>query len=142
MQQIPDNILNEAEKYLNYKLQKKDDLNLIISAYNKNNDVEGFENLCFTGKYLNGLFRVLKSSAELGEIENSDQIRKDLTDNLEKLREQLSKNFLILNGNEKSILEENYLQINQHSLQNLQALIADLDGIKKYLNFLKRKNPN
>lgn len=142
MQLIPDNLLNETEKFLNYTLQKKDDLNLIISSYNKDSDFEGFEDLCFTGKYLNGLFRVLKSSTELGEIENSDQIRKDLTDNLEKLREQLSKNFLILNGNEKSILEENYLQINQHSFQNLQALIADLDGIKKYLNFLKRKNPN
>jgi hypothetical protein len=44
-----------------------------------------------------------------------------------------------MNEKNKMLIEENYLKLSQSSLQNLKHLVEDLDIIKKYLNFLKRK---
>ena len=49
-------------------------------------------------------------------------------DSIEKILEYCKKN-----------IEDNYLQLSQHSLRNIQTLVEDLDHTKKYLNFLKRK---
>jgi hypothetical protein len=38
----------------------------------------------------------------------------------------------------KKFFEQNYFQLSQTSMQNLQQLVEDLDIIKKYLNHLKR----
>ena len=142
MLNLPDNLLNETEEYLKLPLNKKSDLILIIKAYKLDDNFSGFENLCFNGKYLNGLFRVLKSSSNLAEVKSVDYIKKDISENIEKIISQLREINLKLNEEEKATLQENYLQLSQNSLQNLQALVEDLDNIKKYLNFLKRNDPN
>jgi len=36
--------------------------------------------------------------------------------------------------------EENYLKLSAASFQNLNDLIADLEQVKKYLNYQKRNN--
>ncbi|HMN48589.1 MAG TPA: hypothetical protein PKD67_05605 [Ignavibacteriaceae bacterium] len=134
--------LDEIEDELNLSFKKKSDLVLIIKAYSLQDDVSGFENLCFNGKYLNGLFRVLKESANLPEVKNVDHIKKDIGENIEKMFSQLRNINLNLDEQEKNQLQNDYLQLSQNSLQNLQALVEDLDHIKKYLNILKRKNSN
>lgn len=141
MKNYPENLLNDTEKSLNVFLNKKSDLLLILNAYKLNNDAEGFENLCFTGKYLNGLFKVLKNSSNVSEVKSVDHIKKDIGENLEKVMSQLRQIQIKLNEEEKAIIQEKYLQLSQNSLQNLQALVEDLDNIKKYLNFLKRNKP-
>lgn len=141
MKNYPENLLNDTEKSLNVLLNKKSDLLLILNAYKLNNDTEGFENLCFTGKYLNGLFRVLKNSSNISEVKSVDHIKKDIGENLEKVMSQLRQIQIKLSEKEKAIIQEKYLQLSQNSFQNLQALVEDLDNIKKYLNFLKRNKP-
>ena len=88
---------------------------------------------------MNGLFRVLRNSANIPEVENVDQIKKDLSENMEKVISQLKEITLATNEMNKKFFEDNYLQLSQTSMQNLQQLVEDLDIIKKYLNHLKRK---
>ncbi len=134
----PPNILDDVERVSGTSLNKKNDLLIILEAINTGEKFEDFEKLSFTGKYVNGLFRVLANSTKIPEVENVDHIKKDLSENMEKVISQLKGIALIMNEKNKILIEENYLQLSQDSLQNLRLLVEDLDIIKKYLNHLKR----
>ena len=133
------NFLEDVEKFSGKSLNKKVDLADIIEAYKSSKKFEDFESLSFTGKYVNGLFKVLANSTKIPEVENVDHIKKDLSENMEKVISQLKEITSYMNEKNKMFIEENYLQLSQSSLQNLRQLVEDLDTIKKYLNFLKRK---
>jgi hypothetical protein len=133
------NFLDDVEKFSGKSLNKKDDLVDIIETYKSSKKFEEFENLSFTGKYVNGLFKVLANSTKIPEVENVDHIKKDLSENMEKVNSQLKEITSSMNEKNKMLIEENYLKLTQDSLQNLKQLVEDLDSIKKYLNFLKRK---
>lgn len=136
---LPANLLDEVEKFSNQSLKRKDDLFIIIKAYDKNGKFNDFEDLSFTGKYINGLLTVLKNSVKIPEVESVAHIKKDLTENMEKVTSTLKEITFKMSEEEKKMIEEIYLTLNQNSLQNLQHLVEDLDQIKKYLNYLKRK---
>ena len=139
MKNLPTNFLDDVEKFSHQSLKRKNDLSILVKAYDENGKLEDFENLSFTGKYINGLFTVLKNSVNIPEVENVDQIKKDLSENMEKVTSALKEITFKMSDDEKKIIEESYLNLNQNSLQNLQQLVEDLDHIKKYLNYLKRK---
>ena len=136
---LKSNFLDDVEKFSGKSLNKKDDLADIIEVYKSAKKFEDFENLSFTGKYVNGLFRVLENSTKIPEVENVDHIKKDLSENMEKVISQLKEITSYMNAKNKMLIEENYLKLSQSSLQNLRLLVEDLDIVKKYLNFLKRK---
>ena len=136
---LKSNFLDDVEKFSGKSLNKKDDLADIIEVYKSAKKFEDFENLSFTGKYVNGLFRVLANSTKIPEVENVDHIKKDLSENMEKVISQLKEITSYMNAKNKMLIEENYLKLSQSSLQNLRLLVEDLDIVKKYLNFLKRK---
>jgi hypothetical protein len=139
MNKLPPNFLDEVENFSGKSLSKKDDLKLVLETCNSDEKFKEFEDLAFTGKYVNGLFRVLQNSVKIPEVENIDQIKKDLSENMEKVISQLKDITSYMNEKNKMLIEENYLKLSQSSLQNLQHFVEDLDNIKKYLNFLKRK---
>lgn len=139
MNKLPPNFLDEVEKFSSKSLNKKDDLMLVLETCNSNEKLSEFEDLSFTGKYVNGLFRVLQNSVKIPEVENIDQIKKDLSENMEKVISQLKEITFNMNENNRMLIEDNYIKLSQNSLQNLQHFVEDLDIIKKYLNFLKRK---
>ena len=136
------NLLNEVEKFNGKSLNRKEDLSIIIDVYNQIGKVEDFEKLCFTGKYINGLFRVLKSSVKIPEVQSIDHVKKDLSENIVKVISQLSEITFKMKDENKKKIESTYLELSQNSMQNLQQLVEDLDNIKKYLNHLKRNNSN
>ncbi len=138
MNNLPAEFLDDVEKFSHQSLKRKDDLSILVKAYAQNRKIEDFENLSFTGKYVNGLFTVLKNSVNIPEVENIDHIKKDLSENIEKVISHLKEITFKMDDDEKKIIEENYLTLNQNCLQNLQHLVKDLDYIKKYLNYLKR----
>ncbi|MEO8233723.1 MAG: hypothetical protein ABI638_15700 [Ignavibacteriota bacterium] len=139
MNNLPAEFLDDVEKFSQQSLKRKNDISILVKAYDENGKLEDFENLSFTGKYVNGLFTVLKNSVNIPEVENVDQIKKDLSENMEKVTSALKEITFKMSDDEKKIIEENYLDLNQNSLQNIQQLVEDLDHIKKYLNYLKRK---
>jgi hypothetical protein len=131
-------LLSEVEKFSESTLNRKADLQLILDECLVNDLEREFEELSFTGKYIQGLKRVLKKGADFNEIENLDYVKKDLVGNMEKVSELIKK---ILNGSSKStkeFFEETYLSLTPECFQNLNELLEDLDWVKKYLNFLKR----
>lgn len=138
MNKVQPDFLDDVEKFSGKSLHKKKDLAIILEMIDTYEMFKDFENLCFTGKYVNGLFRVLRNSANIPEVENVAQIKKDLSENMEKVISQLKEITLTTNEMNKKFFEDNYLQLSQTSMQNLQQLVVDLDMIKKYLNHLKR----
>ena len=78
----------------------------------------------------------------LSEVKSVDHIKKDISETIEKMISKISEVADSLNENEKAALKKNYLELSQDSLKNLQTLSEDLDDIKKYLNYIKRKNAN
>lgn len=136
---LENNFLDQVEKFVEKKLHRKKDLYLIIEKHFQNKGIDEFEDFTFTGKYVNGLFRVLQSSGKVTDFQNLDQVKKDLNDNVEKVTSRLREITLILNENDKAMIDRNYLELTKESFQNIRQLAEDLDHIKKYLNYLKRK---
>ena len=139
MNKVHPDFLDDVEKFYGKSLNKKNDLSIILEVIDTDEKFKDFENLCFTGKYVNGLFRVLRNSVNIPEVESVDQIKKDLSENMENVISQLREITLTTNEMNKKFFEDNYLQLSQTSMQNLKLLVEDLDTVKKYLNFLKRK---
>jgi hypothetical protein len=142
MNKLQSTFLKDVENFTGKLFNRKDDLKIIIEAFNSHDRIEDFEKLTFTGKYVNGLFRVLKSSVKIPEVESVDHIKKDLSENMERVILQLKEITFKMNAGDKKKIEDNYLQLSQNSLLNFQQLVEDLDTIKKYLNHLKRKDSN
>jgi len=142
MHNLSPNFLNDIEEFSDKSLNKKSELNIILKACSGDEKFKDFESLSFTGKYVNGLFRVLRNSVKIPEVENVDHIKKDLSENMDKVISQLKEITLNMNAEDKKSFEENYFHLSQSSMQNLQQLVEDLDIIKKYLNHLKRDDSN
>jgi hypothetical protein len=132
------NVLEEVEKFVKKQLNRSDDVRIIIKSCNETNNFKLFEKLSFTGKYVYGLMNVLKNSQDIPEVSSVENIKKDLSENLEKIISLLKEITLNFSQKDKIDFEEKYLTISQNSFTNLQLLIEDLDSIKKYLNYLKR----
>ena len=140
MREFDTNLLTEVEKYSSSQLNCKNDLQLIVENCINNNLYDEFENLAFTGKYIEGLKRVLSKGAEFNEVDNLDYVKKDLTTNMEKILEEIR---LTLSGSDPSVrnhFEDNYLSLTPDNFKRLNELLSDLEQVKKYLNFLKRKD--
>ena len=132
------NLLDEVEKTAEINLKRKDDLQIIVDECVNNNLEEEFEELAFTGKYIEGLKRVLKKGVEFQEIDNLDYVKKDLGENMEKVIEQVRGMLMNASDETKTHFDETYLKLTASSFQNLNELIADLELVKKYLNYQKR----
>ena len=137
---VEKNLLNKVEETVDIFLKRKNDLQIILDECLNNNLEEDFEELAFTGKYIEGLKRVLKKGGDFQEIENLDYVKKDLGENMEKTIEQVRAILQNVSDETKTHFEESYLKLSAASFQNLNELIADLEQIKKYLNYQKRKN--
>ncbi|HQF43487.1 MAG TPA: hypothetical protein PK073_11315, partial [Ignavibacteriaceae bacterium] len=98
-----------------------------------------FEDFVFVGKYINGLFNVLQSANSISDFQNLEQVKKDLNDNLEKITSLLKEISLSANDKQKTTIKNDYLNTTTKSFHNIKQLVEDLDLIKKYINFLKRK---
>jgi len=132
------NLLNETEKFSNASLNCKTDLQLIVDNCIKNNLYREFEDLAFTGKYIEGLKRVLSKGADFQEIDNLDYVKKDLTSNMEKILEQIGLTLTKSDKSTQDYFQNTYLSLTPDNFNNLNELLVDLELIKKYLNFLKR----
>ncbi len=137
-----DKLIDEVEQFSNSQLKRKNDLQKIYKECLVNNTAHLFEELIFTGKYVNGLMKVLKKSAKSPEVQNIDYVKKDLSSNIKKLIEQIN-NILIHSDEEtKNYFYNNLLQLTNEAFYNLNELISDFDWTKKYLNEIKRDVSN
>ena len=139
---INKDILNEVEIFSDSILKRKTDLQIIIDESLQNNFDAKFEELSFTGKYVQGLKRVLQKGGEFQEIDNLDHVKKDLTENMEKVIEDIEALLIHSSETNKKYFDDTYLSLSPNCFQNLNELLEDLERVKKYLNHQKRSDKN
>ena len=131
-------LLKKIDEFSNFKLQRRDDLQIIFTEGVKEGNNKLFEDLVFTAKYVQGLMKVMKMGQENSEVKSLEHVKADLSKNMEKVVEQIRQ---IISGSpqsDKDYIEKNFLQMTAEAFKNLTELLADLDWTKKYLNDLKR----
>ncbi len=138
----PERLVQDIDIFSGESLKRKDDLSRLIKLGYSNQKEGLIEELSFTSKYVQGLFRVLKQGSANPEVQNTELIKNDISANLEKVKEKIEQ--LLENSTEKTrkYFQENYLQLSQNSMFNLTELMNDLEWLKKYSNHLKRKKSN
>jgi hypothetical protein len=133
-----DEYLNELDKFSNGKIKNKKDLKILLDiCFNESKEKE-LADLLFTAKYALGLFRIAEREALNPEIKNLDLIKKDIADNIDKIIFIMRS--IIIGKNIAPIWEEKYLSLTQESFLNLRLLLNDFEWVKKYSNYMKRKN--
>jgi len=135
---LNEHFLDEAENYTEKRFTQRFTLSELIRIINKSGQIEKFNELVFTAKYVNGLYRSIKLSQINTQISNLDQIKKDFFDNLEKVSLLFKEIFSLESNETANEIVKKYTEIGEVQFQNLLLLIDDLDQIKKYLNYLKR----
>ena len=106
---LDENFLDETEKFTNHLLNKKDDVQQLITVVANLKREEEFNELIFTAKYLKGLLRVVNKAPSIPEVESIEQVEADISENMKKVLDQLRG---ILSGVEESkvnLFEENYV---------------------------------
>ena len=135
----PVDFVEGIEKFSGLKLRRKIDLLRIYEEMQQNNNVKLFEELLFNAKYVMGLLRVVQNSPNIPDIKNLAQIKKDFSENMEKVTDQLRS--IIQPGSAELIkyFEETYLKLTQENFLHLSELLSDLEQAKKYMNSIKRE---
>ena len=131
-------LLRKVDEFSNFKLQRRDDLQIIFNEGVKDNNNKLFEDLVFTAKYVQGLMKVMKMGRENSEVKSLEHVQIDLTKNMEKLVEQIRQITSGSSQSDKEYLDKTFLQMNADAFKNLNDLLYDLDWTKRYLNDLKR----
>ncbi len=139
---INKNILNEVEIFSDSLIKRKTDLQIIIDECLNNNLEKEFEELTFTGKYVQGLKRVLQKGGEFQEIDSLDHVKKDLAENMEKVIGDIRALLIHSSETNKKHFDDTYLSLTSNCFQNLNDLLDDLEWVKKYLNYQKRSDKN
>lgn len=128
----------EVEKFSQSRLLVKSDLQtLVFAAVNSLNE-ELFFSIAFTAKYVQGLLRVIQQAGTNPEIKNLQQIKIDLTENMEKISLDLRTLLAGSSSENKAVFEEKYLALTAESFANMRKLLNDLEWVKIYQNQLKR----
>jgi hypothetical protein len=135
----PESLLKEVENFSKTLLLNKNDLLLVFTEGLKTENLESFNNLLFTTKYVQGLKRVLDKGASLPDVNNLDDVKKDLSENFISVIEILKVFNKTMPDENKEKFKYDYLKMNQDCLSNLNCLLEGLEWTKIYLNDLKRE---
>lgn len=133
---------NEVEKFSKHSLNRKAEMIVIYDAAVDSNQMDIFRNLCFTAKYLVGMLRVLKNGVDNPQVSSLDHVRKDFSVNLTKAIEEIRQIIVGAKESQKKYFEEEFFVRSHSGLNKLNELLADLEGVKLYLNYLKREKKN
>lgn len=130
--------LDLVESYTERKLHHKFFLQQLIDETNNYKLYDTFEDLAFTGKYVNGLLRAVKIGQSNPDITNLQMIKKDLMKNIEKVISLIKEITANLSAEQMNEINVKFIELSREQFTNLTQLIDDLDQVKKYLNHLKR----
>jgi hypothetical protein len=132
------NFLDSVEAYTERKLHHKFFLQQLIDETTKYKLYDMFEELAFTGKYVNGLLRAVKIGQSNPDVTNLQMIKEDLMKNMEKVISLIKEITSNLAAEQMNELKVKFIELSREQFTNLTQLIDDLDQVKKYLNHLKR----
>ncbi|MEJ5262666.1 MAG: hypothetical protein WHT45_08290 [Ignavibacterium sp.] len=130
--------LDSVEIFTERKLHHKKFLQQLIDETSQHDLFEKFEELAFTGKYVNGLLRAVKIGQSNPDVTNLQMIKEDLMNNMEKVISLIKEITSNLNDDTLNEIKIKFIELSKEQFTNLTQLIDDLDQVKKYLNHLKR----
>lgn len=130
--------LDSVEMFTERKLHHKKFLQQLIDETSQHDLFEKFEELAFTGKYVNGLLRAVKIGQSNPDVTNLQMIKDDLMSNMEKVISLIKEITSNLNDDTLNEIKIKFIELSKEQFTNLTQLIDDLDQVKKYLNHLKR----
>jgi hypothetical protein len=133
-----DQLVYEFGEIFGEKLQRKEDISRILELGFKSENFETIEKMAFTGKYLDGLFNIIKRGESGIDEEVFKSYVEEYTVNLEKFRNELEALLNYASDFIQDIFRKKYLVLSQEGVQNLTALIHDFNYLKIYLNDKKR----
>jgi hypothetical protein len=128
-------LLSEINNHSGNKLKYIEELEFIIESSYKADKPNIFEEIIFTGKYLNGLNSILVN--ENGAEESKSKIISEFGENFESLSAKLT--LLSKSGehHQSDTFQKKFLDNNSDSYKNLIGLIEDLTFVKNYYNDLR-----
>jgi hypothetical protein len=138
----PGKLLKEVDEFSGYTLKKRADLQIIFEECITKVKDKLLDELTFTSKYVQGLLRVLKDGSSNPEVKNLDNIKTDLSVNMQKAIGQIKEVISTTDGNTQQYFQKTYFELSQQGFMNLNELLADLEWTKKYFNELKRHIKN
>ncbi len=131
--------VNEVEKFSKHPLHRKAEMIAIYNSAIDSNQLGVYRDLCFTAKYLVGMMRVIENGGNNPQVNNLDQAKKDFSDNMIKVIEQIRRIISGSNVEQVKYFEQEFFPQTHSALTNLNELLADLESAKFYLNYLKRE---
>lgn len=135
---LKNDFLDSVEAYTERKLHHKFFLQQLIDETTKYKLYDKFEDLAFTGKYVNGLLRAVKIGQSNPDVTNLQMIKEDLMKNIEKVISLIKEITSTLTEEPMNEINHKFIELSREQFTNLTLLMDDLDQIKKYLNHLKR----
>ncbi len=135
-----DNILQRVNELAENRLQRREDLELLIDTAIKQNKISLLKELSFHAKFSDGLLRVVQKKESTVDEAYFLKATEEYKNSIEKVRTVLEE--LLINASEffNSVLTEKYLQLSQVSLANLNSLCSDLSYLKLFFNDLRNIN--
>ena len=135
----PETLFKEVEIFSKKNINNKEDFILIFNEGLKDENSESLSSLIFIAKYVRGLRRVLEKGANLPDVNNLEDIKKDLSENIISLLDILKEYNKSMPNKKKEKFEKDYLKMSPYCITNLNSLLEGLEWTKIYLNDLKRK---
>jgi hypothetical protein len=132
-------LLKEIDTFSGEKITNRIEVQELLEISSNHNKYQVFDDLIFTAKYVQGLMRVIKNGNNNPEIKNLEQIKGDLSINIEKVLSLLRE--LISTSDNELIqkYERSFLEMSGDSFVRLNSLMVDLEWTKMYFNSIKRK---
>ncbi len=133
-------ILTKVSELAENRLQRREDLELLIDTAIKQNKISLLKELSFHAKFSDGLLRVVQKKESTVDEAYFLKATEEYKNSIEKVRTVLEE--LLINASEffNSVLTEKYLQLSQVSLANLNSLCSDLSYLKLFFNDLRNIN--
>jgi len=113
------------------------EISIIIGTSISQGKQKEFKDLIFTGKYVNGLKKVL-ADRTINKDKYMENMFEEFNKNLQKVIELMKKIVEDSDEMEKKYFNEKYFLMNHESIVNTMELIEDLSLCKEYFN----NNPN
>jgi predicted nucleic acid-binding Zn-ribbon protein len=132
-------LLKEIDSFSGERLKNRIEIQELLEITATNDKYPVFEELIFNAKYVQGLMRVIKNAVDNPEIKNLEQIKEDLSKNIEKVYGLIRELISSLDSELIQKYERNFLEMSGNSFTKLNNLMIDLEWTKMYFNSIKRK---
>jgi hypothetical protein len=134
-----DELFNSVLKMSHHKIKRGEDLKRIIETAYQFDLKDELEQLAFSGKFSNGLFKIIQAGGGTFEPEYFEKIKVEYTESLQEVKNRIEKILEKSSDFFSGIFREKYFTLSHEALKNLADLCADLNYLKIYINEIKRK---